>query len=91
VTHTIRALRAARRAALRALVDSSHWLTVPDAAALVPVSIGVLRRWLATPANQARLCDRGPTYRTLRGRRARVLSPADVRAIRGAVLARAYR
>ncbi len=91
MTHTIRALRAARRAALRALVDSSHWLTIPDVAALVPMSVRVLRRWLASPTNQARLCDRCPSYRVLRGRRARVLSPADVRAIRGAVLARAYR
>jgi hypothetical protein len=78
--HSRRSIERERRRALAALIDTTHWLTLPAAAAAIPCDLGRLRAYLK---GHELPCDWCPVYRRRgRGRAARALSPADVRRLR---------
>jgi hypothetical protein len=84
MVHSIRAVRRARREALRELAASTHYLTIPAAAAYVPSSVARLRRWLRDHPLD---CDRCPAYRKIgHGPPRRVFSPRDIGQMRDALL-----
>lgn len=88
MVHSARAVRRARLDALRALVDTTHWLTIPQAAALVPAAKVRVRRYLSA---HTLACPHCPCYRKVYrhgGPARRVLSPADVRELRAALVMR---
>jgi hypothetical protein len=81
MTFTRRELLYARRRAMRALVDSTHWIPLADAAELAMVPLRALRRYLST--NPFAGCSQCPAVRpTNAARGQRFLSPAEVRAVR---------